>query len=141
GRFADPVDGRPARRLERLLDPAQALVHGAPAGVDQVDEDAEVVDARAALGEKLRLDPLELTGDGLRLAADAVAHGLAHLVRQRCLEPGGGGRERLDLAPRAFERGLYVGGVRLASTRLQQPLARPVESTVVHGGDDSVSGG
>src|SRR5262245_50582396 len=69
--FADAVDGCPARGLQSVLDAAEAVVHGPPARVDQVDEQTEVVDARAALGEQLGLDPLQ--------PADRLVREPAHL--------------------------------------------------------------
>src|SRR3954469_9916093 len=80
----DAVDDRAARALEALLDPLQASVDALPAGRDEVDQEREVVEAGAPLGEQLRLDVLEpanglagqpahlghLAGDGQRLGAD-----------------------------------------------------------------------
>jgi hypothetical protein len=88
------VDGGPARLPEGLLDPAKPVVDGAPARVDQVDEQAEVVHAGAPFCEQLRLDPLEppdrlvreppnlgeLARDRTRLDADAVANRLADAI-------------------------------------------------------------
>ena len=152
--FADAVDGG-AGRLERLFDAAQPLVDRTPARVDQVDEQAEIVDARASLGEQLRLDPLqppdrlvrepahlgELAGDRPGLDPDPLADGVADLARQRCLELCGGGRERLDLGAGPLERGLDVGRRGLAGRRLGEPFAGAVESVFVHERDDSVSAG
>ena len=56
---ADHVEALVA--AEKLLDAGEPLVHRAPAGGDEVDEDGEVVHACRALGADVRLDPLELS--------------------------------------------------------------------------------
>ena len=154
GGFADAVDGR-AGLLERFLDPTQAVVDRAPAGVDQLDDQAEVVDARAALGEELGLDALkpadrlvgepaylgELTGDRAGLGADALADGVADLAGERRLELGGRLRERLDLGACALQGGVHVGRRRLSLRRVCESFAGALESLVVHDRDDSVSAG
>ena len=141
--------------MERFLDPAEAVVDGPPARLDQVDEQTEVVDARVALGEQLGLDPLEpadgligepaylgeLTRDRTGLGADPVADGLADAVRERRLELRGGGRERLDLGAGPFERGVDVGGLGLSLGGFVEPFAGTLEGVLIHEADDSVFGG
>ena len=153
--FADSVDGGAAWSLQRLLDAAQPLVDRAPARVDQVDEEPEVVDARTALGEQLGLDALQsadrlvcepahlgqLAREGSRLEADTVADGVADAVGQGGFELRGGRGQLLDLGACAFQRGLDIGRLRLARGDLRKPLARAIEGAFVHGSDDSVSAG
>ena len=154
GGFADAIDGR-AGRVERLFDPSEPVVDRAPARVDQVDQQAEVVHPRATLGEQLAFDPLEppdrlvgepahlgeLAGDRLRLVADALTDGLADLAGQRGLQLGGRLRERLDLGAGALEGALHVGGLGLPGGRLRKPLAGTLEGVLIHERDDSVSAG
>jgi hypothetical protein len=156
GGFPEAVD-RPATRLllECVLDPAETLVDGTPAGVDQVDEQPEVVDARVALCEKLHLDPLEpadrlirepahlreLARNGPRFDADALADGVADPIRERGFELGRSRGEGLDLGSRPLERGIDVARLWCACGRLCEPLAGAVESAFVHEDDDSVFAG
>ena len=82
---------------DRLLDPRQALVDALPAGVDQVDEQPEVVDTRVPLGCEIGLQPLEppeklhghpahlgqLSPDRGRLSTNTFTDRLADLCRKR----------------------------------------------------------
>ena len=153
--FADAVDRRASRLLKRLLDTTEAIVDGAPTRIDQVDEQSEVVHARAALGEQFRFDPLQapdrlvreaahlgkLPGHGPRFDPDPVADGLAHAVRKARLELGGGRRERFDLRSGPLEGGLDVARLGLPGLGFCEPLAGAIEGAFIHEGDDSVSAG
>src|SRR5205823_1857048 len=115
----DPIDDRALARLEALLQPSEALVHGLPAGRDEVDQQREVVHAGVALGKQVAFDPLEpadhlvrepadlgeVASNRLDLRTQAVLERFVDLARQRRLELRGGHGELLDLRPRPLERG------------------------------------
>jgi S-adenosylmethionine:tRNA ribosyltransferase-isomerase len=125
------VDDRAAGLLLLLesaddrLDAAEAGVDTLPAGGDEVDEQGEVVDARVALGEEVAFkggqaaqqlvgqaaDLGEVAADRLRLAAD----GVLDLARERFLQSGRRGGERLDLLAGPDEESVQRGPVRTLS--------------------------
>ena len=93
------------------LEPREAVVHTAPAGAHEVDQQRQIVDASMTLGEEVTLDSLEppdrlvqqaadlcdVSGHGQHLCAEAVAHCGTDVRRYRRFERGCCGRKRLDL--------------------------------------------
>ena len=96
---------------DRLFDPLEPVADAFPARRDEVDEHGEVVDPCVPLGEQVSFEPLQPTnglveeapdlgqvaGDGHHLGTKAVVHGRSDPLRERSLELGRRGRERLDL--------------------------------------------
>ena len=123
------------------LESREPRVDAAPAGADEVDEEREVVDARMPLGEQIALEPLEppdrlvqeaadlcdVARDGQDLGAEAVANGDADMRRDRGLELGRGGGERLDLLPRSLERRLELRRLGSPGGRVGDALLRSFE--------------
>jgi S-adenosylmethionine:tRNA ribosyltransferase-isomerase len=115
-----PVDAVDDRIVggDARFDPREALLDAAPAGADEVDEQCKVVDAGVPLGEQVTFDPFEpadqlvheaadlgeVAADGAHLLAQPVLERVADAARQRRLELGGGGGERLDLLACPLER-------------------------------------
>ena len=130
-----------------LLEPLQPRVDASPAGADEIDEEREVVDAGVPLREHVALEPLQ-TRDHLieeppnlrdvpphweNLEPDAVTYGIAHVPRDRRLEPCSRHRERLDLASGTLQCCFQLG--RLGSPRCRVGDARScsLECVGVHG--------
>ena len=146
---ASVFDTTVLHRLDRRagLESREPRVDATPAGADEVDEEREVVDARMPLGEQIALEPFEppdrlvqeaadlcdVAGDGEDLGAKAVADGDADLRRDRSLELGRGGGERLDLLPRSLERRLEHGRLGSPGGRVGDALLRSLEGVSVHG--------
>ena len=57
----EPEDVEALVGSEELLDAGEALVHGSPAGREQLDQHRKVIDAGVSLGSQHRLDAFELT--------------------------------------------------------------------------------
>ena len=153
---SDRLDAATSARRPRPRSSAlEPCVDAPPAGAHEVDEEREIVDAGVTLGEELALEALEppdrlveqaadlgdVPGDRQDLGAEAVADGNADLSRDRGLELGGGGRERLDLRPRALERRFEQRGSGAAGGRLGDSLLRPFQSQFVHGREATLSAG
>jgi S-adenosylmethionine:tRNA ribosyltransferase-isomerase len=135
-------------RLDRRagLESREPRVYATPAGADEVDEEREVVDARMPLGEQIALEPFEpsdrlvqeaadlcdVAGDGEDLGAKTVADGDADMRRDRSLQLGRGGGERLDLLPRSLERRLEHGRLGSPGGRVGDALLRSLECVSVH---------
>ena len=102
------VDGSPSG-LETL----KPSVNTMPPGADELDQEREIVDPRVPLGEQVTLEPLEsanrlvqeaadlrdVARDREHLGAKPVTDCMADMCRNRGLELGRGGGERLDLVP------------------------------------------
>ena len=145
---------RPSR-ARCALEAREPRVDAAPAGADEVDEKREVVDARVALGEEIALDPLEsadrlvqqaadlgdVARDGKDLRSHAVAHRCTDVLGKRRLELRGGGRQRLDLAARALERGLDRRWLGPAGRGVRDALLRPLECLGIHGREATLLAG
>jgi S-adenosylmethionine:tRNA ribosyltransferase-isomerase len=128
------------------LERGEAGVDAAPAGADEIDEEAEVVHAGVPLGEKLALEVLEapdrlvqktadlgdVAPDRQHLRADRVVDGCRDRGRDLGFELGGHGSESLGLLARALERGLEVRGVGSPGRVVGEPLLRPLESQFFH---------
>jgi S-adenosylmethionine:tRNA ribosyltransferase-isomerase len=121
-------------------------VDAAPARADEVDEEREIVHSCVALGQKVSLESLQSAdrlveepadlGDvschGQDFGAKAVPDGNAHVCGDRHFELGCGCRERLDLLPRALERGLDERGLGASRGRVGDPLLRSLQCLGVH---------
>ena len=97
--------------VDRVLHTLEPVADALPAGRDEVDQQAEVVDARMPLGEDVPLEPLQpanrlvqeaadlrdVARDREHLGAKPVTDCMADMCRNRGLELGRGGGERLDL--------------------------------------------
>jgi S-adenosylmethionine:tRNA ribosyltransferase-isomerase len=128
------------------LEPCEPRIDAAPAGAHEVDEEREVVDACVPLGEQIALEPFEpsdrliqeaadlrdVAGDREDLDAKAVADGDADMRRDRGLELGRGGGERLDLVPGSLERRLERGRLGSPGSRVRDALLRSLECVRVH---------
>ena len=147
---------RPRLRGQRLdvavvggrLEARQACVDPAPTRAYELDEEGEIVDASLALGEQVRLDPLEpsirlveqapqlgdVPRDGLDLGAQARANGSSDLFGDPGLELPGRRCESVDLGACVVERGLEFDGLRNACGGGGEPLPDTIESRVVHRG-------
>ena len=129
-----------------LLELLEALVDGLPARGDEVDEEAEVVDACVALGQHVALEPLEppehlvheaanlgqLPGDRARLAGDALLDRGAHLLGQAGLELGGNGREVLEALTRPLERRFDVRRLGPPFRRLGEASPSSLDRVLIH---------
>ena len=129
------------------LEPCEAGVDSPPARADEVDEQGEIVDTRMALREEVSLQALEPTDglvqetadlrdvprDGQDLRAQTVTDRDADMGRNRRLELGRRGGERLDLVARARERSFDRSGVGATFGGVCDPLLGPLECEGVHG--------
>ena len=141
GRFAVLVRGR-----DGVLDPLQPLADALPARGDELDEQGEVVDAGVPLGEDVAFEPLEpadhlvqqptdlgeAASDREHLGAKSVVDRRADLLGQRPFELGGGRGERLDLDPRALERGFELGRSDPSGRGFGDAGLGPFECLLVH---------
>ena len=132
---------------EALLDRAEPLLDGAPAGRHEVDEEGEVVDAGVALREQVAFDALEPSDDLVHQAPDlgkvaahrcdlctqAVLEGIAESRREARLELCGGGGECFDLLAGAFEGCVDGGGLDPPGGRAVDSLLRALDCFCVHG--------
>ena len=130
------------------LETFEARVDASPARAHEIDEQREIVDAGVSLGEEVAFDALEpanrlieeapdlgdVPGNREDLGPDAVAHCRTHMLGYRCLELRRGGRERLDLTPRALERGFDHSRLRPPCCGVRDPLSCALECDGVHGG-------
>ena len=129
-----------------LLELAEPLVDGVPAGRDEVDEQAEVVDARVALREDVSLEPLEppehlvhqaadlgeLASERPRCGGDALLDRGADLLREPGLELGRGGREVLETLARACENRVDVGRLGPPIGGFCEALPSALDDVLIH---------
>jgi S-adenosylmethionine:tRNA ribosyltransferase-isomerase len=130
-----------------MLESREPRVDTSPARADEIDEQREVVDARVALRELIRLqsfkaadrlveEPPDLGNvpcNRQYLGPDRVAHSCADLNRYRALELGRCGSESLDLLARTLESSLEVGGCGTPRGMVGNALFCAFQSHVVHG--------
>ena len=126
-----------------------------PSGRYEVDQQREVVDARVPLGEHVAFEPLEppdhlveqpadlgeVPSDRQHLGAKAVVHRGGDPLRQRPLEVGGRGGERLDLHPRPLECRLQLGRRDPSGRGLGDARLGPFECLLVHGQEATLAVG
>ena len=134
-------------RLGGCFEPLEPRIDAAPAGAHEVDEQREIVHPCMPLGEELALEPLEpsdrlveeaadlgdVPRDGKDLGAQAVADRIADVHRDRGLELGGRGCERLDLLSRALEGGFDRSGLGASGGGVRDSLLRALQGKGVHG--------
>ena len=158
----DPVElGRRAvlerafEAIEDALEPVEPPLDALPARRDQVDEDGEVLDARAPLRVEVELEALEAPGGLVREAAqlgdvaadrqDLAPHALpdrgAEAHGDGGLELGGPLGERLERLAGATDRRVERGRVRALPLRLGEAAPGPLERLAFHGADASVGAG
>ena len=144
-----------AVRRQPLLDPGEALLDAPPARGDEIDEEGEVVDAGVALCKQVALDPLEPADQLIHepanlcevaahredLGAQPVLDGVADAARERRLDLGGRGRERLDLLARALERRVELRGLDPSRCRLVDPGLGPLDRLGIHWFESTAPGG
>jgi hypothetical protein len=132
--------------LERSLDAIESVGQAAPARDDQVDEQAEIVDAGVALGLKVGLQPLEpanrlvgqaahlgeLPCDGLRFCPESFAHRVRDVPGQLTSQLRGALCQRLELAASPLEDGVDVGREWAPGGSLCETLASPLDRVLVH---------
>jgi S-adenosylmethionine:tRNA ribosyltransferase-isomerase len=141
----DPVDDRAAALLQAFLEPrdhrldaGDPCVDALPPGRDQIDEQCEVVDARVAIGERIRLerfhppdhlihqsaDLREVASDRDDLLAQSFLDAIREAVRRLARRLG----ERFELRARAFEDSAQRLGLR----PLLDALLRAIDGALVH---------
>ena len=138
-----------------VLEALESRIDTAPTRAHEIDEQREVVDAGVSLGEEIALEPLEaanglveeaanlgdVPGDRKNLGSHAVANGRADVLRYRDLELGSGDCERLDLAPRALERGLDRRRLGSPGGGIRDSLLRTLEREGIHGREATLTAG
>ena len=129
-----------------LLESCEPFVDAPPTGGEEVDEEAEIVDARVSLREDVALETLEpaeqlvhqpahlgeLAADWTGLGGDTFLDGLADLRRQSRLELSRSRREVFETLPCALQCGLDVGGVGASLGSLCETLPRALDRVLIH---------
>ena len=138
-----------------MLNPLEPVADALPAGRDEIDEQAEVVNARVPLGEDVALEPFEpanrlvqqapdlreVAADRQHFGAEAVVHCGADLLRQRSLELRRRFGKPLDLCPRALQSCLDLSRSHSSRGRIRDAGLSPLERLLIHGWEDTVPTG
>ena len=150
----EPVDVRdravvqPALEpVDRALEPVESPLDAAPSRRHELDEDVQIVDARAPFGVDVELQPLE-AADGLagepadlrdvppdrkRLGAHAFANRGTKTLGDGRLEFRRSLRKQLERVTCALDRSLEHRRVGMAAGGLVEPPLRPLEGLRLHG--------